>query len=113
MIITTTDMISDHEVQEILGIVSGSSIRGTTYIKDAIAKFSDVFGGSSKGYKKELEKTTADAFKNLIEQAEEIGADAVIGVRINLEIVPTKSFGLFVLQCFGTAVKLKKEGDQV
>jgi len=107
VILTTTDTIPGRDVEEILGIVAGSSIMGTTYIRDAISKISDIFGGRAGGYEKDLEKTTSEAVRKLVEQAKEVQADAVIGLKTNIEVVPTKNFGLFVVQCIGTAVKLK------
>lgn len=111
MLVTTGDAVQGWKVVRYLGVVTGTSVRGVVFYKDLVGKIKDVFGGRIGGYERELEKATKEAFENMVKSAEKEGADAVIGVRCDVEAVGENGTILAVLFC-GTAVKLTRDGGQ-
>lgn len=105
MIITTTSAIEGHPVQEYLGIVNAQSIIGANIFKDFLGGLRDVFGGRSKTYEKVLEQAKEDALRELAEKAQQLGANAIIGVDLDFETVGGGGSMLMVIAS-GTAVKI-------
>ena len=104
MIVTTTDGIVGREISEYLGVVSGECVYGANFIKDWFASIRDVVGGRSGSYEKVLRDGKAAAIEDLIEEAEELGADAVVGVDLDYENVGET---MLMVSANGTAVKLR------
>ena len=105
MIVTTTDSIEGKTVTKYLGIVSGEAIIGANAIKDYFAQITDVIGGRSSGYERSLRKAKKLALEDLIEEAEDLGANAVIGVDLDYEAIGEKS-SMMMVSANGTAVIL-------
>lgn len=105
MIITTTSTIEGHPVQQYLGIVNAQSIIGANIFKDFLGGLRDVFGGRSKTYEKVLEQAKEDALREIAEKAQQMGANAVIGVDLDFETVGSGGSMLMVIAS-GTAVKI-------
>lgn len=105
MTITTTSTIEGHPVQEYLGIVNAQSIIGANIFKDFLGGLRDVFGGRSKTYEKVLEQAKEDALRELAEKAQQLGANAIIGVDLDFETVGGGGSMLMVIAS-GTAVKI-------
>ena len=89
MIITTTNNVDGQEVSEYMGIVFGEVISGVNFIKDIGASFRDMFGGRSKGYENELLSARNEALAELEERARKMGADAVIGCKMDCKYAPS------------------------
>ncbi len=106
MIITTTNKVEGREVLEYKGIVFGEVISGVNFIKDFTAGIRDIFGGRSKNYEDELQRAREEALKEMQERARSLGADAVIGVDIDYEVLGANGSMLMVTSS-GTAVTLK------
>lgn len=106
MIITTTPNVEGKKVTEYLGIVAGEAILGANAIKDFCASFTDFFGGRSKSYEKELLSARQIALKEMQEEAQKLGADAVIGIDVDYETIGKESSAMLIVTAAGTAVKL-------
>ncbi len=106
MIITTTPFVENREVSEYLGIVFGEVITGVNMLKDIGAGFRDMFGGRSKGYEEELVMGRNEAISEMEVRAANLGADAIIGAKMDYEVLGASS-GMLMITISGTAVKLK------
>lgn len=102
MIITTTSTIENKPVTQYLGVVTGEAILGANIIRDFFASITDIVGGRSGAYEEELKKAREIAFKEMQEQAERLGATAIIGVDVDYETVGQ---GMLMVAVSGTAVK--------
>jgi len=105
MILSTTPSIEGHDIREYKDIVVGEAILGTNIFRDMFAGIRDIVGGRSGAYEKELAKARQIAFAELEQRATEQGANAVIGIDIDYEVVGKDGSMLMVSVC-GTAVVL-------
>lgn len=105
MIITTTGNIDGRKVVEYKGIVFGEVVSGVNFLKDIGAGFRNFLGGRSGGYEKELMIAREESIREMEERARAIGADAVIGMKMDYEILGADN-GMLMVTCSGTAVKL-------
>lgn len=92
-------------MQEYLGVVNAQSIIGANIFKDIFAGLRDVFGGRSKTYERVLEEAKEDAMRELVERAQALGANGVVGVDLDFETVGAGGSMLMVIAT-GTAVRL-------
>lgn len=106
MIIATTNEIVGKEIVAYRGIVFGEVITGINMFKDIGASFRNVFGGRSQGYEDELLQAREEALKEMGERAANLGADAVIGTKMDYEVLGADN-GMLMVTCSGTAVVLK------
>lgn len=106
MIITTTNNIEGKEIKEYKEIVFGEVISGVDFLRDMGAGIRDIFGGRSKGYEKELIAARNEAIDEMKSRANKIGADAIIGCKMDYEVLGTSN-GMLMVTISGTAVKLK------
>jgi uncharacterized protein YbjQ (UPF0145 family) len=104
MILTTTNNLETHKVKEYLGIVTGETIIGANIFKDFFAGIRDIVGGRSGSYEKVLREAKDIALKEMQEQAQRLGASAVIGIDLDYETVGAKG-GMLMVTASGTAVK--------
>jgi uncharacterized protein YbjQ (UPF0145 family) len=105
MILTTTPSIENRTVSAYLGIVTGEAIVGANIFRDLFANIRDIVGGRSAAYEQELEKARQLALDDLKSVAERVGADAVIGIDIDYEVLGSNN-GMLMVSISGTAVKL-------
>lgn len=103
MLISTTSTIEGKIIKEYRGIVFGEVINGVNFIKDLTANITNFIGGRADEYEQELINTRADAITEMIERAEKVGANAIIGVKIDYEPLGGDSTMLMVVAS-GTAV---------
>lgn len=106
MIVTTTPQIEGKEIIEYKGIVFGEVVAGVDFMKDFAAGLTNFFGGRSGSYEGELIKAREDALKELEERARKIGANAVVGVDIDYEVLGASNNMLMVITS-GTAVVIR------
>ena len=106
MILTTTPAIEGKAISEYLGIVTGESIIGANIFKDFLAGMRDIFGGRSASYEKVLREAKDIALEEMMERAQTLGADAIVGIDLDYETVGEGGSMLMVTSS-GTAVKLK------
>jgi uncharacterized protein YbjQ (UPF0145 family) len=104
MLITTIDTISGKQITENLGMVKGNTIRAKHLGKDILAGLRSIVGGEIKEYTEALSEARNQVIKRMVNEAETLGADAIIGVRFTTsQVMP----GAAELLVYGTAVKLK------
>ena len=106
MIVTTTETIEGRRIAGYLGIVSGDAVMWTNIFRDIFAGIRDIVGGRSGSYEKELRKTKAAALDALAEEAAELGADAVVAVDLDYEVIGGDRNTMLMVSANGTAVKL-------
>lgn len=104
MLITTTNNIDGKKIESYLGVVCGEVIVGVNFVKDIVASFSDVFGGRSATYEDELIKARESAMAELKQRAYSMGANAVVGVDIDYEVLGANN-GMMMVSVSGTAVR--------
>ena len=105
MLLTTTPSIEGHSIIEYKGVVCGEVISGVNFVKDTFAGLRDVFGGRSNSYESELIKARQQALNEMEERAKKIGADAVVGIDIDYEVMGASN-SMLMVTASGTAVKL-------
>lgn len=105
MILTTTPTIEGRTIVEYKGVVFGEVIVGVNLIKDVAASLRDFFGGRSNSYEKELVAARDTAMNELRSRAMALGADAVVGIDIDYEVLGQNG-GMMMVTVSGTAVKL-------
>ena len=103
MVITTTNEVQDKKVAEYKGIVFGEVISGVNMFKDLGANLRNIFGGRSKGYENELLVARTNALEEMESRAAAMGANAVIGVKMDYEVLGADN-GMLMVTCSGTAV---------
>ncbi|MBL7053148.1 MAG: YbjQ family protein [Candidatus Portnoybacteria bacterium] len=103
MILITSNTIKGKKIEKNLGLVLGNTIRAKHIGKDILAGLRSIVGGEITEYTEALSEARDIAIKRMIEQANELGADAIIGVRFTTSQVMTGAAELLV---YGTAVKL-------
>ena len=106
MIVTTTDSIEGRRIGMYLGIVAGQAVMGTNILRDLFAGIRDIVGGRSGAYEKELRKAKAMALDEMVDEARDLGADAVIGVDLDYEHLGAGERSMLMVSANGTAVKL-------
>ncbi len=103
MIITTTPTIEGRHIMEYKGIVFGEVVSGVDFVKDIAASFSNFFGGRSGSYEDELIQARENAIREMQQRAASIGANAVVGVDIDYEVLGQNN-GMLMVTVSGTAV---------
>lgn len=105
IILVNTPTIEGRKTQEVLGMVRGSTIRSKHLGKDIIASFRNLVGGEITEYTQMLEEAREQALTRMKKEAEGLGADAIVNVRITSSQV---SHGAAEIVAYGTAIKLNK-----
>jgi uncharacterized protein YbjQ (UPF0145 family) len=105
MIVTTTPDVQDRKVREYLGIVTGEAIIGANILTDLLAGIRDIVGGRAGAYEQALRRARDEALREMTMEAGERGADAIIGVDVDYEVLG-KNNGMLMVTAAGTAVKL-------
>jgi len=105
MIVTTTPDIQGKNITKYFGLVSGEAILGANIFKDIFASITDIVGGRSATYEKELRTAKDLAVKEMIDQAQAMGANAVVGVDLDYETIGSGGHGgMLMVSACGTAV---------
>ncbi|MBE6139366.1 MAG: heavy metal-binding domain-containing protein [Firmicutes bacterium] len=104
MIISTTSSLNGKTIKEYRGIVFGEVINGINFMKDFSASISNFVGGRAVEYEKELVNSRADAINEMIERAKKIGANALIGVKVDVESLGEENGSMLMVVATGTAV---------
>lgn len=106
MIVTTTEYIAGYDITEMLGLVDGSTVRAKNLGKDIMALFKNIVGGEIQEYKDMLDDARLEALNRAINNAKDLGADAIIGVRYMTSFIMQGAAEIF---CYGTAVRITKK----
>ncbi|MFV0341848.1 MAG: putative heavy metal-binding protein [Anaerocolumna sp.] len=106
MIITTTPSVEGRSITEYRGVVFGEVISGVNFVKDFAAGLSNFFGGRSNTYEEELIRARENAMREMENRARQLGADAVVGVDVDYEVLGADN-GMLMVTVSGTAVILR------
>ena len=105
MILTTTHEIEGRRIERYLGIVFGEATVGANVLRDLLAQVRDIGGGRSGAYEAELRRARETALAEMAEAARRLGADAVVGVDLDYEVLGSGN-SMLMVTASGTAVKL-------
>ena len=103
MIVTTTPAIEGHRITDYRGIVTGEAIMGANVVRDIFAAVTDIVGGRSGAYEEKLKDARVTALAELEEQARALGANAVVGVDLDYEVIGSNG-SMLMVSASGTAV---------
>ncbi|MFL0950926.1 heavy metal-binding domain-containing protein [Vibrio parahaemolyticus] len=103
MIYTTTDTIPGKEIAEVRGVVAGNVVQSKHIGRDLMAGLKSIVGGEIRGYTEMMTEARDIAIQRMVEQANQKGADAIVGIRFTTSSIVDGSSEILA---FGTAVKL-------
>lgn len=101
MILTTTNSIEGHKISDYKGVVVGEAIMGANIVRDFFASVTDIVGGRSGAYETKLKDARDEAMRELEERAAALGANAVVGIDLDYEVVGDS---MLMVSVSGTAV---------
>lgn len=105
MLMSTTSIIEGKKIKEYRGIVFGEVVNGVNFTKDFLASITNFVGGRSKEYEEEIVNARADAVKEMMDRAKKIGANGLVGIKIDVETISVNENGVMLLVvATGTAV---------
>lgn len=107
MLLTTTSSLEGIRIKRYIGVVSGEAILGTNFFKDLFAGITDLIGGRSATYERELRKAKEIAMTEMSEEAQRIGANAIIGIDIDYEEISPGQGTMLMVSVSGTAVVIE------
>ena len=107
IIFSTTPQLEGHAIEEYLGVVVGEAVLGANIVRDLFAGIRDIVGGRSNAYETELKKARSIAFTDLGKEAYLIGANAVVGIDLDYEVMGAGG-SIMMVSVSGTAVRTKK-----
>ncbi|SDN81847.1 Uncharacterized conserved protein YbjQ, UPF0145 family [Prevotella communis] len=113
IIIVNTESIAHYSIKEYRGMVTAHQVIGTNVFAEFLAGFTDVLGGTSGAYREKLELLCEDVRNQLSENAEAIGANAIIGYRIDFDEISGKGMSMFMVSCIGTAVVIEPDRYEI
>ncbi len=105
MIVTTTPGIEGRTIRDYRGIVTGEAIMGANVMRDIFASITDIVGGRSGAYEEKLKDAREVALAELEQRARALGADAVVGVDLDYEVIGSNG-SMLMVSASGTAVVL-------
>ena len=106
MLVTTTPTVEGRPIADYLGVVVGEAILGANLFKDIFGAIRDIVGGRAGAYEREMERAREIAFEELREKAAALGANAVVGIDLDYEVVGQKG-AMMMVSVSGTAVRLR------
>jgi uncharacterized protein YbjQ (UPF0145 family) len=107
MLTSTTPTIEGYEITDYLGLVTGEAILGANIFKDLFAGIRDIVGGRSAAYEQELRRARDLAVQEMCADAEQMGANAVVGVDLDYETIQVGQSGsMLMVSVAGTAVRV-------
>ena len=104
MLVTTTPIVEGYPVTQYLRVVCGETIAGVNALKDMAAGFRNIVGGRSQTYETELIQARETALAEMVQRAQELGAEGVVGVDIDYETLGSDN-GMLMVAASGTAVR--------
>ena len=106
MLITTTPSVEGKRIIRYCGVVTGEAILGANLFKDLFAGIRDLVGGRSAAYERELQRARDIALQEIESKAQEVGANAVVGVDLDYEVLGQAN-GMLMVSVSGTAVVME------
>ena len=107
MLKTTTSVVDGKEIEHYLDVVVGEAILGANIFKDLFGAIRDVVGGRAGAYEDEMGKAREIAFKEIESKARSLGADGIVGIDIDYEVIGQNG-SMMMVSVSGTAVKFKQ-----
>lgn len=106
MILATTSSLDGKIIKEYRGIIFGEAVVGIDFVRDFGASITNFFGGRSKEYEEEIASARADAVNEMMNRAKKIGANAVIGIKVDVESIAMSNnrSSMIIVTATGTAV---------
>ncbi|MDF2721930.1 MAG: hypothetical protein K0Q59_1605 [Paenibacillus sp.] len=104
MILTTTPSVEGKTIVEYISVVTGEAIMGANIVRDFLASITDIVGGRSGAYENKLKEARDVAFEEMRSHASRLGANAVVGIDIDYEVIRE---GMLMVAVSGTAVKVQ------
>ena len=105
MLMTTTPTVEGKTIRTYHGVVTGEAIIGANFLKDIFASVRDFVGGRSGAYEKTLRSARETAFEEMAEAAEKLGANAIVGIDLDYEVLGETN-GMLMVAVSGTAVTI-------
>ncbi|MBK8337785.1 MAG: heavy metal-binding domain-containing protein [Sterolibacteriaceae bacterium] len=105
MLMTTTPTVEGKSIRSYHGVVTGEAIIGANFLKDMFASIRDIVGGRAGSYEKTLRSARETAFAEMAEAAQALGANAVVGIDLDYEVLGETN-GMLMVAVSGTAVTL-------
>ena len=105
MLMTTTPTVEGKTIRAYHGVVTGEAIIGANFLKDIFASVRDFVGGRSGAYEKTLRSARETAFEEMAEAAEKLGANAIVGIDLDYEVLGETN-GMLMVAVSGTAVTI-------
>ena len=112
ILVTTTATLDGWVIKRYLGVVSGHVVAGTGFFSDVFASFTDVFGGRSQSYQRQLHAINSEVIDLLIQKTSHLGANCIVGLRIDHDEISGKGKAMFMVTAQGTAVFAEPAGAQ-
>lgn len=105
MVLSTTPTIEGHPIREYKGVVTGETIIGANMFKDLFAGIRDIVGGRAGSYEKVLREAKDEAMREMMERAQMLGANAIVGIDLDYESIGANG-SMLMVAASGTAVVL-------
>jgi len=105
MVLSTTPTIEGHTIREYKGVVTGETIIGANMFKDLFAGIRDIVGGRAGSYEKVLREAKDEAMREMMERAQMLGANAIVGIDLDYETIGANG-SMLMVAASGTAVVL-------
>lgn len=116
ILVTTTSTVDGFNIKQYLRPISSHVVAGTNFFSDFFASFTDVFGGRSGTYQNQLVSLYNESIERLREAAFEIGANSIVGLKVDMDEISGKGKSMFMVTAVGTAVLIEgrsKIGSQI
>ncbi|MBQ9159833.1 MAG: YbjQ family protein [Methanobrevibacter sp.] len=107
MILTSSNTLENKEIIEYKGLVTGESLIGANIYKDLFSGVRDVVGGRTSRYEEEIKKARDIAFESMNEKAKQLGANAIIGLKVSYDNLGGTMGNTILVTAYGTAVKFE------
>ena len=107
MILTSSNTLENKEIIEYKGIVTGESLIGANIYKDLFSGVRDVVGGRTSKYEEEINKAREISLNSMIEKAEKLGANGIIGLKISYDNLGGTMGNTILVTAYGTAIHYK------
>ena len=112
LFISTTNQIDNGKVTQYYGVVSSHIVAGTGFLSEFAASFSDFFGGRSGSYRRQLESLYDEAIDDVSNKARYLGANSILGFRIDMDEISGKGMSMFMITAVGTAAKIQFDDEK-
>ena len=113
MILTTIEQIAGYTIDRYVGLVNSNQVIGVNLISEWVASITDVIGGTSGTFRRQLDRVYSDVLSSLSAKATEMRANAIVGVRMDFDEISAKGKSMFMLTAQGTAVVVSVDRLQI